>query len=322
MKSNRSRRTAKPGHSRWLTATFVLVLAVTVASAALWPQPVEANFTGGPSVRVSPNVKFEIRYIANFSGEGKIKIFDNPDGLGTPIATKVTPNAGNDLTLTFEVNAVVKADTRYHFRVTHHDPTGLNPDDVSQPPLWPVFTGAQAIGNVFVDAGVDRARILWDANVIGIGRVDYGMTSPDELLLLDQENVTDHSIELTSLAPGAIYQYRVCNRHAIDGDCLAAKTGSFTTQALPSQVVQAIDDLRERVASYGLPRGIARSLDAKLEAALNAWQTGDSAGACNSLSAFLNEVRAQAGKKLNEAQAQQLTAAANDIRAQIGCGVT
>lgn len=37
------------------------------------------------------------------------------------------------------------------------------------------------------------------------------------------------------------------------------------------------------------------------------------------LSAFLNEVRAQAGKKLTEAQAQQLTAAANAIRAQIGC---
>ena len=109
------------------------------------------------------------------------------------------------------------------------------------------------------------------------------------------------------------------NRHAIDGDSLAAKTGSFTTLALPPQVVQAIDDLRERIASYGLPRGTARSLDAKLEAALNAWQIGDSAGACNSLLAFLNEVRAQTGKKLTEAQAQQLTAAANDIRAQIGC---
>lgn len=37
------------------------------------------------------------------------------------------------------------------------------------------------------------------------------------------------------------------------------------------------------------------------------------------LSDFLNEVRAQAGKKLSEAQAQLLTAAANDIRAQLGC---
>jgi hypothetical protein len=172
---------------------------------------------------------------------------------------------------------------------------------------------------VFVDAGVDRARIFWDANVIGIGRVNYGTTSPDELSLQDQENVTSHSIELTGLAPGTTYQFRVSNRHAFDGDSLAAKTGSFTTLALPPQVVEAIDELRERVASYGLARGTARSLDAKLETALNAWQAGDSAGACSSLSAFLNEVRAQAGHKLTEAQAQQLTAAANDIRAQIGC---
>ena len=75
-------------------------------------------------------------------------------------------------------------------------------------------------------------------------------------------------LELTGLAPGTTYQFRVSNRHAIDGDTLAAKTGSFTTLRAPAQVEQTIDDLRERVASYGLPRGIAKSLDAKLEAAL------------------------------------------------------
>ena len=231
----------------------------------------------------------------------------------------MTGSPANDQTLVFEVNAVVKADTQYFFRVTHHDPNNNIPDEVTPAPLPPFFTGAQTIGDVFVDAGVDRARILWDANVIGIGRVEYGVTSPDELSVTDQENVTAHSIELTGLTPGTTYQFRVSNRHAIDGGSLAAKTGSFTTLPSPPQVVQAIDDLRERVASYGLPRGIARSLDAKLEAALNAWQAGDSAGACGSLSAFLNEVRAQAGNKLSEAQAQQLAAAANNIRAQIGC---
>jgi hypothetical protein len=279
-----------------------------------------ADFTGGPSVRVSPNVSFEIRYIADFVGDGTAEIFDNAAGTPPVIASKGTASPANDQRFVFFVDAVnIKADTQYFFRVTHHDPNGGVPDEVSQPPLPPVFTGAQTIGDVFVDVGVDRARILWDANVIGIGRVDYGVTSPDELSIEDTDNVTAHSIELTGLLPGTTYQFRVSNRHAFDGDSLAAKTGSFTTLPSPPQVVQAIDDLRERVASYGLPRGIARSLDAKLEAALNAWQAGDSAEACNSLSAFLNEVRAQAGKKLTEAQAQQLTAAANDIRAQIGC---
>src|SRR6185503_15080214 len=85
---------------------------------------------------------------------------------------------------------------------------------------------------VFVDVGVDRAQLFWDANVIGIGHVDYGIASPDEFSVEDLANGTRHSIGLTGLAPGTTYKVRVSNRHAIDGDSLAAKTGSFTT--LPS----------------------------------------------------------------------------------------
>jgi hypothetical protein len=299
--------------------TFIFVLAAAMASPVLWPRLAAAVFTVGPSVRVSPNSTIEIRWIADFVGTGKVEAFDNPQGIGTPVDVIATP-ASLEHKVDLIVGPVIKADTNYFFKVTHTDPNGTRPDTTNDPaPYPPFFTGVQTIGNVFVDAGVDRARILWDANVIGVGRVDYGTTSPDELSVGDQQNVTAHSIELTGLVPGTTYHFRVCNRHAIDGDCLAAKTGSFTTLPSPPQVVQAIDDLRERVASYGLPRGTARSLDAKLEAALNTWQAGDAAGACNSLLAFLNEVRAQAGNKLTEAQAQQLTAAANDIRAQIGC---
>jgi hypothetical protein len=48
------------------------------------------------------------------------------------------------------------------------------------------------------------------------------------------------------------------------------------------------------------------------------WEASNPTGACGALSDFLNEVRPQSGKKLTEAQAQQLTAAANDIRGVIG----
>jgi hypothetical protein len=172
MKANRSTTTSQQSaRPRWASVVFISVLAAVMASTATTAM---ANFTGGPSVRVSPNVTFEIRYVADFVGEGKVEIFDNPNGTGAPIAAAVTGAPQNDQTLSFDVNNTVLADTRYHFRVTHHDPTNGVPDEVSQPPLPPVFTGAQAIGNVFVDAGVDRARILWDANVIGIGHVDYG----------------------------------------------------------------------------------------------------------------------------------------------------
>src|SRR5207249_2432307 len=74
--------------------------------------------------------------------------------------------------------------------------------------------------------------IIWDANVIGVGHVDYGIASPDEFSVEDLVNGTSHNIQLTGLAPGTTYQFRVSNRHAIDGDRLAEKTSFFTT--LPS----------------------------------------------------------------------------------------
>ncbi len=42
--------------------------------------------------------------------------------------------------------------------------------------------------------------------------------------------------------------------------------------------------------------------------------------ACNQLSAFSNHVEAQAGKKLTQAQADQLLTDAERIRATLGCG--
>jgi hypothetical protein len=268
---------------------------------------------------VSPNSNVEIRWSADFVGTAKVEAFDNPNGTGSPVATFTFAVPANEQTVNIGVGNLIKADTTYFFKVTHSD--NIRPGLTNDPaPFPPFFTGAQTIGNVFVDAGMDRTRLLWDANVIGLGRVEYGTAAPGDVGTVDdQDNLTDHSIELTGLLPGTTYQYRVCNRHASDGDCLAAKTGSFTTLALPPQVVQAIDELRERVASYGSSRGMARSLDAKLEAALATWQAGNMAGACGALADFLNEVRAQSGKKLTEAQAQQVTAAANDIRRLIGC---
>jgi hypothetical protein len=40
---------------------------------------------------------------------------------------------------------------------------------------------------------------------------------------------------------------------------------------------------------------------------------------CNSLKAFVNEVSAQAGKKLTEEEAQLLLAAAEGLMATLGC---
>jgi hypothetical protein len=44
--------------------------------------------------------------------------------------------------------------------------------------------------------------------------------------------MTNHSIELTGLSPGTTYQFRVSNRHVIDGTSLADATGQFTTEGV------------------------------------------------------------------------------------------
>jgi hypothetical protein len=79
-------------------------------------------------------------------------------------------------------------------------------------------------------------------------------------------------------------------------------------------------DLIALVRSFGLPRGAETSLVVKLQDAIAALNTGDTATACSALGDFINEVNAQSGKKLTAQQAQQLTDSATAIRGLIGCG--
>lgn len=62
-----------------------------------------------------------------------------------------------------------------------------------------------------------------------------------------------------------------------------------------------------------LPKGVDASLDAKLEAAESSLKKGDNTAAKKQLTAFVNEVNAQSGKKMSESQAAQLSSAAITI---------
>jgi hypothetical protein len=78
-------------------------------------------------------------------------------------------------------------------------------------------------------------------------------------------------------------------------------------------------NLTALVQSFALHQGTEASLLAQLEAAQHALRQGKPMTACNSLNAFNNHVRAQSGKKITTAQANQMETAANRIRAVIGC---
>lgn len=76
------------------------------------------------------------------------------------------------------------------------------------------------------------------------------------------------------------------------------------------------------VQTLNVSRGIANSLDVKLQNALEALDAagaGDMVSACGAMAAFLNEARAQSGQALTEAQAAQLIGLAEQVRVALGC---
>jgi len=93
---------------------------------------------------------------------------------------------------------------------------------------------------------------------------------------------------------------------------------TFTFQ-VPGSTPDEINDLIALIRSFSLPHGTENSLITKLQGALAAIGTSDTATACASLTAFINQCQAQAGKKLTAQQAAQLSTAAIQIESDLGC---
>jgi len=87
----------------------------------------------------------------------------------------------------------------------------------------------------------------------------------------------------------------------------------------PVSAATVLGDLIDLVVAMDLPHGTETSLLSKLEAAQAALAAGDTATACASLQGFINEARAQSGKKIPVADAEAVIAAAERIRGMLGC---
>ena len=102
----------------------------------------------------------------------------------------------------------------------------------------------------------------------------------------------------------------------------SGNSSTATFQVTVQSAMQQLQELTSLVNSFNLQQGIENSLDGKLQNvrdALNAARAGDLATACNRQEAFINEVRAQTDKKISSAQAEQLIAAAKQVKAALGC---
>jgi hypothetical protein len=81
-----------------------------------------------------------------------------------------------------------------------------------------------------------------------------------------------------------------------------------------------IEPLKSDVQRLTLPEGIQRGLLSKLDAAGRALDAGDQDGTCDSLSAYVQHVTAQSGKKIDAAGAAGLIADAQAVSQSLGCG--
>lgn len=69
----------------------------------------------------------------------------------------------------------------------------------------------------------------------------------------------------------------------------------------------------EEINTPDLPRGIAQSLTAKVQAAINSFGQGQNEAGNNQLNAFINSVQAQRGKKIPADLADLFIAKVQDI---------
>lgn len=88
---------------------------------------------------------------------------------------------------------------------------------------------------------------------------------------------------------------------------------------LSDSITNQLNDLIAVVRSFNLPEGTEASLLSKLQDALVAINSSDTATACDSLTAFINASQAQSGKKLTADQVTQLVDSATQVQIDLGC---
>jgi hypothetical protein len=149
---------------------------------------------------------------------------------------------------------------------------------------------------IFSDPGVDA----WTATV------DYGDGSGVQPLTL-----TGNTFDLSHVyADAGVYAVTV----TVTDDDTGEGFDTLTVTVLTPE--EALQDLIDTVESFNLQQGIENSLDAKLDAALQALEDlndNNDVAAINVLEAFINAVEAQRGNKLTDAQADELVEKAQAV---------
>jgi virginiamycin B lyase len=195
----------------------------------------------------------------------------------------------------------------------------------------PSLSGRSSLEGPPEGVAVDSTHVYWtellhqsigSANLDGTGAVDDFIGGPDNPtgIAVDAghvywSNFVSNAIGRADLPDGTNVDQSFIGAAGPEGIAVDAST---TAPPPPPTIA----DLIAEVSGAGLPHGIERSLLAKLEGAQRKVDADHLNGACGSLGAYVNEVRAQSGKKLEAAYAQDLIVEAIGVQDALGCGTS
>lgn len=154
------------------------------------------------------------------------------------------------------------------------------------------------------DAPVDGVEVTFQLSGLGGTQTATATTGADGVASADP---------LVDLPPGDYHLTASTPRFGKH-----APAGTSTAYRVPT-AAERVQDLRDEVAGADLPRGTQQRLTATLDTTLEHLEAERTHGACNTLQAFVNQVRAQRGKEIPLGTADALSGDAEGIRAQLDC---
>ena len=187
-----------------------------------------------------------------------------------------------------------------------------------------VCTASNAAGNVgldsftveVVDSTAPDVTVPADINVIAPGPAGITVTYPSATAT-DAVGVT--SGPTCTPVSGSTFPVGTTAVGCTAGDS-AGNVGSASFNITVKTPIEATQDLAETVGSLDLLTGTETALVAKLNAAKGSLESGREDTAVNQLTAFINEVEAQRGKKISSTDADALIAEASRIITAIEAG--
>lgn len=224
------------------------------------------------------------------------------DGLGAVITSRTFCNAGN-----FQLYAHLFGDELYYSKWLPASAGGA--EDMVSSSYTPFPTGVWK--HVAATYATDEVRFYVDGILVDTVPTVYGGPINDEV-----QNVQIGWDSCGSFWTGLLDEVIVYDATLNDleiADLYDRGVDGISACATPEELIAG---LVADVIALNLHMGISNSLDAKLDSALRALEdlhANNDAAAVNSLQAFLNEVAAQRGTKIAEADADALIAATQAI---------